>query len=229
MLTRREYSLRRRALAAGVGFEPTRRLTASSGFQDRLVLLARCGFAGSVAHSVAHRRSSRLIGDQPVALCAVFSVSTRSQLFGALAVRANQRLDEPGTHVLSETSAARARPLNGRWLDPTDHVFSLGRRATPTREPLGEHFRRRSARSRSWATWAFNCRRMSSESVVCLTGRRFSTPTSTAPTCGASCSGEREARPSCGPVKPSLRRVSADSSGEREAVCKPAGFFRSRC
>jgi hypothetical protein len=71
-------------------------------------------------------------------LCAVFSVSTRSQLFGALAVRANQRLDEPGTHVLSDTSAAGASPLNGRWLDPTDHVFSLGPRAIPTREPLGE-------------------------------------------------------------------------------------------
>jgi hypothetical protein len=71
-------------------------------------------------------------------LCAVFSVSTRSQLFGALTVRANQWLDKPGTHVLSETSAAGARPLNGRWFDPTDHVFSLGPRATPTRSPLGE-------------------------------------------------------------------------------------------
>ena len=61
-------------------------------------------------------------------LCAVFSVSTRSQLFGALAVRANQRVDKPGTHVLSETSAAGARPLNGRWFDPTDHVINLGPR-----------------------------------------------------------------------------------------------------
>jgi hypothetical protein len=61
-------------------------------------------------------------------LCAVFGVSMRSELFGALALRANQRIDEPGTHVLSDTSAAGARPLNRRWLDPTDHVFSLAPR-----------------------------------------------------------------------------------------------------